>query len=790
MLLLAVGVSCTIQDLLLTPPRTADKSRPSIGMIFIPGFGIDAKAYEPLGQALQDAFSSQVGMNLWFAAPHMPFDISTIGLQKAFAHAAQLMLNASIPMDHKTLYAGHSAGGAMLPYLVKDLKHLPEGFNKPDGMILMASFLVREFRSEANFAVGPGQYSFPNCPVLTIGGELDGLARLPRMAEAMYNQVNQNVDPDGARKTLPVTMIAGMTHMQFASGDIPNNVMNRDLLPEITYDQAHTAVAADVASFSLGIFHNDWATLLSRQEQSAEMLSPMIQALQMEGYHQFKPPCYCEAEDEYGGLEYGTCPQQPGCQSGSPWTQIAQQIMVGNPDWASGKGLLIKATDSQHIVTEEDPSCHLPHVHAGLDRSSGVSTPNAVANQNPGNGKGPKAPPLCPNESECTLTTNTITQLKYETGSELDVWRKSIGNDNFDTAYFPISASEMKSKMKSRQALLQAANNTDAVSGKASFDDLDAPSTGHCSEINAAAIQWAFDHASPSTQARYQQYGQKMVASVEDKPVCIAGPCWIWSPLEYKGRRDGGDVTVYPPTFAFLNENPYPCDEKLYPTDPRKVVLPCTAGMHYCKLVSPARVMEWIYVDSMRLNRSLKSQEVPLPKCCEACPAGTDKYYSVPKVMKNNCGESCIGPAQVELVKKLEPDLTKADSNTATPCNDLGFTVYKKTEVHSLGPVSATLDMYSKPKAQAADDSKCCVACPAGTDKYYSVPKVMKNNCGESCIAPDQVDTIKTLEPDLTKAASNTATPCIDMGFTVYDETDVHSLGPVSATLDMYSKPK
>ena len=85
--------------------------------------------------------------------------------------------------------------------------------------------------------------------------------------------------------------------------------------------------------------------------------------------------------------------------------------------------------------------------------------------------------------------------VKYETGSELDIWRISVGNDNVDTSYFPVSAVEMKSKMKSRQALLQAANDTAAVDGSKSFDDLDAPSTGYCSEINAAAIKWALESA-------------------------------------------------------------------------------------------------------------------------------------------------------------------------------------------------------------------------------------------------------------------------------------------------------
>ncbi len=689
-------VGASLSNVVLKP--AAGSRLPSVAMILAPGMGIGPEAYVPLGEAMQATFASQAGLNLWFGVPQMRGNITSLGLKRAIDDVAQEMVRHGLPSDHKTLFAGHSVGGALLPYIVKDLNSLPDGFNKPDGMILMASFLVRAFRGESNPSVGPGQYSFPNCPVLSIGGELDGLARLPRFAEALYNQVIQSVNPDAAKRSLPVTMIEGMSHMQFASGEIPRNVFEKDLVPEITYDQAHSAVAADCASFAQGLFSNDWSSLLQRQQTSQQLLTPMIEALQQEGYHQFKPPCYCEQLDEYGGLEYGTCPQQPGCQSNAPWTQTAQQIMAGNPDWKSGKGLLIKAYDSQHIVTEEDPSCHLPHVHSGLNRATGLNTPNAIANQNPGNGHSAS---LCSSPEDCTLTLNTITQLKYETGSEFDVWRIDKGNDNIDAAYIPLSAREMKAKMKSRQALLQAANDTAAVSGTASFDDLDAPSTGHCTEINAAAIQWAMDNAPAKTLSRYQQFGQKMVASTQDKEVCIAGPCWIWAPLEYKGRHSTGDVTVYPPTFAFRNTNPYPCDEKKYPTDPRKVVLPCTAGMHYCKLVSPARVMEWMYVDSLRLNKSLKSQSgvsVDDGKCCDSCPQGTDKYYSVPKLFSSNCGESCIAPADYATIKKLEPDLTKA--TTPHPCEEMGFTEYLETETHSLGPVQAELDMYTKPSSK------------------------------------------------------------------------------------------
>lgn len=47
------------------------------------------------------------------------------------------------------MFIGHSLGGAMMPLLVRDSSDLPEGFNKPAGMVLMGAFLVRDFKSEA-----------------------------------------------------------------------------------------------------------------------------------------------------------------------------------------------------------------------------------------------------------------------------------------------------------------------------------------------------------------------------------------------------------------------------------------------------------------------------------------------------------------------------------------------------------------------------------------------------------------------------------------------------------------
>ena len=52
-----------------------------------------------------------------------------------------------------------------------------------------------------------------------------------------------------------------------------------------------------------------------------------------------------------------------------------------------------------------------------------------------------------------------------------------------------------------------------------------------------------------------------------------------------------------------------------------------------------------------------------------------------------------MDPKLFWLYKIFEPNLAKDESNT--PCNDRGFTKYKKTEVDGMKPIAITVDMYS-----------------------------------------------------------------------------------------------
>jgi len=443
-------------------------------------------------------------------------------------------------------------------------------------MILMGSFLTRKFKTGAT-AEGQPQVEFP-IPVLTIGAELDGLCRISRIAEALYTQVTFAEDPASAVHSLPVTTIAGMNHMQFASGTPTSRVAKLDLEPEITEDAAHAAVAADSAAFMSALLDIvSWSSIESRAATSTAAMKPITDSLELESYTHFLPPCYCETEDEYGYLEYGTCLSSPNCSGGVRWTeQVSMDSMAG----ASDLGIIVQNTDSIHLVTEERPSCHLPHIHG-----------NPVNNANPGNGD---TPPICElsvtEAGQCTLVLTSVTQPLYKNDGMKDLQ---------DTGTDPIASLELRSKLKSRQSVQEAAgfqnvsfDVTDATVSKGGTDD-------RCAEINQKSIDWAYAALSSSAQARYDMYGQKLQVG-PDLTTCAAGPCWINADLVFKTDDTTGTATVQGTMMGTENYNKYPCGED--------ALLPCATGFHYCKLLSPARAVEWMMVDGLRLYYTNSTQ--------------------------------------------------------------------------------------------------------------------------------------------------------------------------------------
>ena len=176
-------------------------------------------------------------------------------------------------------------------------------------------------------------------------------------------------------------------------------------------------------------------------------------------------------------------------------------------------------------------------------------------------------------DASCTLHSVTVTQNKYE-----DL-------DKLDTASTFTSANEIRAKLKSRQTVMEAAGIKNVL-----FNVSDAPSI--CKQINQQAYKWAMNNAGTRSYNRYISFGEYMTMADDLGPYNV-GPEWIWNPLKFVETKNstGGAVLEVK---AVMMKTP-----TVYHIKP-------AAGMHYCKLLSPARVMEWIYVDGLRKYYSIK----------------------------------------------------------------------------------------------------------------------------------------------------------------------------------------
>jgi len=76
--------------------------------------------------------------------------------------------------------------------------------------------------------------------------------------------------------------------------------------------------------------------------------------------------------------------------------------------------------------------------------------------------------------------------------------------------------------------------------------------------------------------------GQKIVTGDDNGPY-NAGPLWIWKFMEYDESEDHSTLTVHS---AMMRT-------------PIDYFIESAAGFHYCKVLSPFRAMEHMYIDSL-----------------------------------------------------------------------------------------------------------------------------------------------------------------------------------------------
>ena len=181
----------------------------------------------------------------------------------------------------------------------------------------------------------------------------------------------------------------------------------------------------------------------------------------------------------------------------------------------------------------------------------------------------------CDGKTKCTLKTISVTENFYNR------------LDQFDTGKYPIAADEMKAKLMSRQSVQTAAGNANP-----DFHTLDEEGN-RCADINKEALQWALDYASPKALERYNKFGKKLVIGDDEGPF-NAGPLWIWRYLSYADNKDKTETLVQAPMMRTPTDYP----------------VSAARGFHYCKLLSPFRALEWIYIDSLYDRDGIKTADL------------------------------------------------------------------------------------------------------------------------------------------------------------------------------------
>jgi len=388
---------------------------------------------------------------------------------------------------------------------------------------------------------------------LVIGGDLDGSIPFSHFAVARHK----------ASKDRHFAVVRGASHASFAPGQQSEEDQETDLDPLVSEDESFKLVTDIVFDFVNG----GGEALASAEHAAAQLADPVIDALKLEGSTELGHPA-CNSDYPTNpqcnyprfpnhSLPFGPAPAPSpplpaDCICGSPWiVQSAADSAYDLP------GPYKSFTNDAFVDVMDTHPFHLPHVFNNCVKP----------------------------DASCVLNITSATQPWKEAG---DLWPQGKAA--------PKSILEFRTKFKSREAVRHSANDPTAS------PNLD-KNLDTCKNINKAAFDWALSHAESSVKARFEKSGEPMVM-VDDveQTFGIEGPEWIKDKLVFKRVADAKSPTktrIEVQSWKFIVGN----------TNGGHVPWFFPVGMHYCKLLSPARAMEWIYTDSMR-SSAQKSTDV------------------------------------------------------------------------------------------------------------------------------------------------------------------------------------
>lgn len=160
-----------------------------------------------------------------------------------------------------------------------------------------------------------------------------------------------------------------------------------------------------------------------------------------------------------------------------------------------------------------------------------------------------------------------------------------------DTGYYPVAASEIKTKINSRQRIQEKA-------GYDSPDFHEADEVGNrCAEINDASINWAYSKLSPAAKKNYDDFGEKLITG-DDKGPYNEGPLWIWTYMDYTENDDKSEMTI----------------QSAMMRTPIDYAISAAAGFHYCKVLSPFKAIEFMYTDALFERDGINTKAIEEPQ--------------------------------------------------------------------------------------------------------------------------------------------------------------------------------
>ncbi|XP_033635012.1 uncharacterized protein LOC117296280 [Asterias rubens] len=441
-------------------------------LIIIPGAEISGGRYKPLAEAIQA--SSPLQLWIGITSGYRRDTPNPLELTTAIDLALSDLRAAGMGIFVPVFMAGHSLGG------VFGQDYAASNANRVAGILLWGSYLTGANRDLASYPV----------PVAQISGELDGLTRVTRFIDTYSEMEALEKTTPGSNLRKPVIILEGLNHGQFASGDMPPNVVTNDIKSNLTFAQAHDLigrVSSDFITITLEAELNATGRVLKAVEDTGIFLEPLMEAKTVEA-------------------------------DGS-WISRGQEAIINVPSDLA-KRLVVKCDPytNQRDFAQSKPSV--------TKESTGIVTTKAKSKAN--------AP-------------------------------RNLG----DVSLTPNSAFEIAAKMKRQEAVNE-------ILGGPRYND-----TVTCKEINMMALKWAEGVASSAALSRYATQGRQM--KFNSDIATFTGSSWLDEKLRLTYNTNG-DVVVT--SVSLLTSVSFPFQS--------------IAGMQYCKLLSPYRALEWIYVDSLR----------------------------------------------------------------------------------------------------------------------------------------------------------------------------------------------